>query len=92
MYCTGNNKVFDKGTYSAYNDELINYIKSNNIENIYVCGIDVEACVLVTTHNLFENDYNVYVLKDYVYSCFGEERKNNDLTIIREDIGNDYVI
>ena len=84
---TSNYDVIEKNTYTAYNNELKNYIKNNNIKNIYICGIDVECCVLVTVLNLFENNYNVYVLKDYVYCTHGEKRKNNALEILKRNIG-----
>ena len=89
---TKDNVVLDKGTYSAYNQELINYINDNNIDNIYICGIDVECCVLATTYNLFENNYNVYVLKDYVYSMYGNNRKENAIEILKANIGDKYII
>ena len=89
---TKNNKVFDKATYSAYNQELVDYISNNNIKNIYLCGIDIECCVLVTALNLFENDYNVYILKDYVYCTHGEQRKNNALEILKRNIGEENII
>ena len=89
---TYENKVFDKRTYSAYNQELINYIQNNNIQNIYLCGIDIECCVLVTALNLFENNYNVFILKDYVYCMHGEQRKNNAIEILKGNIGEDNII
>ena len=86
------NKVLDKKTYSAYNQELIDYINDNNIESIYLCGIDIECCVLVTALNLFENDYNVFILKDYVYCIHGEQEKNNALQILKRNIGEENII
>ena len=86
------NIILDKSTYSAYNQELIDYINSNNIKNIYLCGIDIECCVLVTALNLFENNYNVFILKDYVYCTHGEQRKDNALEILKRNIGKDYII
>ena len=53
---TGNYKVLDKTTYTAYNDELIEYIKEHNINNIYIAGFDVDCCVFTTALNLFENN------------------------------------
>lgn len=85
-------KIIDKGTYSAYNSELLTYIKNNNIKNIYICGIDIECCVLITALNLFENNYNVYVLKDYTYCTKGISRKNKAIEILERNIGKDRVI
>ena len=89
---TYTNNIFDKSTYSAYNKELIDYIKENNIKEIYLCGIDIECCVLATALNLFENKYNVYILKDYVYCTHGEERKDNALEILKRNIGEKNIL
>ncbi len=89
---TNNYKVIEKSTYTAYNDELKKYINTNNIEEIYLCGIDIECCVLVTALNLFENGYNVFVLKDYVYCTHGVDRKNNAIEILKRNIGENNVL
>lgn len=92
MIDIGNNKVFNKYVYSAVNEEFIKFIKENNITNIYLCGIDIECCVLKTAIDLFELGYNVYVLKDYCTCTHGIIRKNNALKIIKRCIGKDNVI
>lgn len=84
--------VIEKSTYTAYNEELIKYIKDNKIKNIYICGIDIECCILVTALNLFENNYNIYILKDYVYCTHGEKRKSNALEILKRNIGDKYIL
>jgi nicotinamidase-related amidase len=89
---TDDYKIFDKETYSAYNNDLIKYLNDNRIDSIYLCGIDIECCVLITALNLFENGYNVYVLKDYSYCTNGIERKNNAIEILKRNIGKDRVI
>ena len=86
------NYVMNKETYTAYNEELKSYIKNNDIKNIYLCGIDIDCCVLVTALNLFENNYDVYVLKDYCYSMSGEERKELVVDILKHNIGGDYIV
>ena len=45
---TGNYEIIDKRIYSALNDELKNYIVDNNIDKIYLCGFDTDACVSKT--------------------------------------------
>lgn len=73
---TKNNKVFDKNIYTAVNDELKKYIQKNNISKIYLCGFDTDACVQKTAIDLFEQNYDVYVLKDYCMSHLGKETHN----------------
>lgn len=87
-----NYKVFDKATYNSFTKEVKEYIDNNKFDNIYLCGVDVDCCVLSTAFNMFDANYNVYVLKDYVYSMISEKAKDIALEIIRRCIGTDYVI
>lgn len=84
--------IFPKETYSILTSELKDYLVNNNIQKIYLCGIDIECCVLVSTLNLFENNYDVYVLKDYCYSMNGNQAFENAITILKRNIGKDRVI
>lgn len=85
-------KVIDKKIYSALGSELITYIGENDISKIYLCGIDTECCVLKTAFDLFENAYDVYVLKDYCACMNGNERHNNAIEILQRNIGFNKVI
>ncbi len=89
---TKQSKVIDKNIYSSLGEELKTYIKENNISKIYLCGIDTECCVLKTAFDLFENEYDVYVLKDYCACMNGETRHNNALDILKRNIGFDKII
>lgn len=87
-----NYPVFDKTIYSAMNDELKDYIRKNNIDKIYLCGIDTECCVLKTSFDLFENGYDFYILKDYCACMFGDLRHHNAFQILERNIGKDKII
>lgn|SRR5574344_456894 len=89
---TSNYLIIEKGIYSAMNNQLCDYLKVNLVDEIHLCGIDTECCVLKTAFDLFENKYNVKVLKDYCACTLGEERHNSALDIIRRNIGKDNVI
>ena len=89
---TNNNLVIDKSIYSAFSEQFKKYISDNKIDNIYLCGIDTECCILKTAFDLFENGYNVYVLKDYCACTYGEIRHNNAIEILKRNIGEEYVI
>ena len=84
---TNGNKIFEKMIYSAVNKELIEYIKENDIEQIYLCGFDTDACVQKTAIDLFENGYEVYVLKDYCMSHVGVELHNTIIDNLKRLIG-----
>ena len=82
----------DKNIYSAFSEQLKKYISDNKIDNIYLCGIDTECCILKTAFDLFEKGYNVYVLKDYCACTHGKIRHNNAIEILKRNIGDKYVI
>lgn len=89
---TAEYKVLDKTTYTALNNEMRRYIAKEEIETIYLCGIDIECCVLVTALNMFENNYDIYVLKNYVYCMCGEKAKKNAIEILKRNIGERNVV
>ncbi|HIQ93743.1 TPA: cysteine hydrolase [Candidatus Ventrenecus stercoripullorum] len=89
---SGEHKVFDKEIYTCYNLEFQNFVKENQIDKIYLCGIDTECCVLKTAFDFFEHDYDVYILKDYTACMWGSERHENALEILKRNIGSHRVI
>lgn len=89
---TKNHPIFNKNIYSALNEELKNYIKENNIDKIYLCGIDTECCILKTSFDLFENGYDFYILKDYCACMFGKSRHKNALEIMERNFGENRII
>ncbi len=89
---TNGYKIFNKRTYTALTNELKNYIKEKNINVIYLCGIDTDACIFKTALDLFENNYNVKVLKDYCMSHSGLENHNMAIILLEKLIGKDNVI
>lgn len=89
---TKNCKIFDKKIYSSLNDEFKKYLIENNIDEIYLCGFDTDACVSKTALDLFENNYNVYVLKDYCMSSESIELHNIYINNLIRLIGKDRII
>jgi len=85
-------KIVEKTIYSALNNELIKYIKENDIEQIYLCGFDTDACVQKTALDLFENNFDVYVLKDYCMCSKGVELHNIIINNLKRLIGKDKII
>lgn len=89
---TKNNKIFEKNIYSALNNELKKYIKINNIKEIYLCGFETDACVHKTALDMFEQGYNVFVLKDYCMSSKGYKIHNLYINNLKRLIGKDSII
>lgn len=89
---TNQNKIFNKYIYSAVNEELEKYLKDNNIDEIHLCEFDTDACVQKTAIDLFENNIDVYILKDYCMSSAGVEVHNFAIKNLQRLIGKEYVI
>lgn len=92
MIDTKDNIVLEKNLYTAYSNILINLINLFNIDEVHLCGIDTECCVLKTAFDLFENGYDIKVLKDYSACTHGEESNKIALDIIARNIGRSNVI
>ncbi len=87
-----NTKVINKRTYSALNEDLKEYIKTNNIDQIYLCGFDTDACIYKTALDLFENGYEVYVLQDYCMAHKGKVLHDIMIQNLKRLIGKEYII
>lgn len=84
-------KIFEKNVYTAVNNEFKKYIKDNEIDEIYICGFDTDACVQKSAMDLFEQGYNVYVLKDYCMTHKGEELHNLTINNLKRLIGKNSI-
>jgi nicotinamidase-related amidase len=84
--------IIEKKIYSSFSKQLIQYLEKNDIKEIYICGIDTECCVLKTALDLFENNFDIKVLKDYCACTKGIQKHENALDIIRRCIGKENVI
>ncbi len=67
--------VFEKGTgnrddgYSAFeatNKNLEEFLRENNVENLYVCGLATDYCVKATVLDALKKGFKTYVLTDCI--------------------------
>lgn len=86
---------FDKTTYSAYCDELLELLKANNggvlPEAVFISGVDTECCVLMTAADLFEAGIRPILLADYCAASGGVEAHNAGLRSIESLIGTNNI-
>lgn len=92
VFDTGNNKIFEKKIYSALNDEFKDYVLLNSIDQIYLCGFDTDACIQKTALDLFENCYDVFILKDFCMSHSGVFFHNIAINNLKRLIGEKRII
>ena len=85
-------KIFNKTTYTALTEELRKYLKKEKIDQIYLCGLDTNACILETALDLFEQDYDFYILKDYCMSSSSKKLHNNAINNLKVLVGDKRIV
>lgn len=92
MIDTKDNIVLNKNVYTVYSDRFKEIVRDFKINEIYLCGIDTECCVLKSAFDLFEMGYDVKVLKDYCACIHGIKRHMAALEILRRNIGYNSIV
>ncbi len=84
---TNENNVFNKTSYSIFKSKkLVTFLKKNKINTIYLCGIDIDACVLASAFEAFDRGYKVKVLESFAKSHSGEEFDKAAQKIIKKNL------
>ena len=79
--------LFEKASYSIFkSNEFANFLKRNQITKLWLCGIDIDACVLASAFDAFDLNYEVEVLTDLSLSHSGERLDNTALEIIKKNL------
>lgn len=90
---TGQATVIDKCSYTSLTQDAISYIEEYATRDVYVCGIDTDACVLKTAVDAFEcGDLRPFVLTDLCASSAGEFAHNAGLLLASRYIGSAQLI
>lgn len=92
MIDTKDNIVLNKEIYTVYSNRFKDIVDEFKINEIYLCGIDTECCVLKSAFDLFEMGYDVKVLKDYCACTHGIKSHMNALDILRRNIGYNNIV
>jgi nicotinamidase-related amidase len=72
--------TFEKHTHSALKDgKLLNILKNKDIEEMHLCGIGTDACILATAYDAFDQGFKVKILFDFCYSRAGLQEAVKDI-------------
>ena len=74
-----------KTTKSAFkgNKDLLNILKSKNIDTVHVTGIDTDDCVFATAQESFDLGFSTYVLEECTASSEGDGYRDAALKLLR---------
>lgn len=84
--------VMEHTTYSSVTSELLYWLRDKQVNEICVCGIATEACVLKTVVDLFENHFITWLVEDLCASDKNAHFHAMAVEIIGALIGQQYVI
>ena len=86
------NLIVEKNIYSACTEEVLKYLCINNIDEVFLAGIDTDCCVLKTATDLFEHGIRPIVLTDYCASNGGLASHDAAITVLKRTIGNRQIV
>ncbi len=87
-----NVRVINKTVYTSVSSDLLEELGGKNIKEVFVCGVDTDACVTATAVGLFEHGIRPVVLSNACASHAGVEYHDAALRILRRLIGMEQVI
>ena len=87
--------TFKKTTYNCVNDDFIELLTELNdyeeVNEVYICGLDTDACVLATAIGLFDHLIAPIVLEDYCFSTGGEQYHKAGLKCLERTISKSLI-
>lgn len=78
--------IIERSTFSAFGaKEILNYISKE--DEIYLCGLDTDACVLATAYEGIDIGFDIKVIDDLIFSV-NEEMHAIGMNVMRRNIPN----
>jgi nicotinamidase-related amidase len=84
--------IVDKTIYSAFTPEFISMVESHDWQQVVICGVATDGCVLKSAVDAFERDLVPFVVEDACASHAGEDVHNAGLMLLSRFIGKNQVI
>ena len=81
-----------KDVYSCVNEDLLHDLRDRETAEVFLCGIDTDACVLVSAVDLFQNGIRPVILAEACASHAGPEYHEAGLRLLERLIGKDQII
>ncbi|WHT21892.1 cysteine hydrolase [Crossiella sp. CA-258035] len=85
-------KTIDKPIYSLFTEDGAATVEKYGWENIVICGIATESCVLKTACDAFERGLAPWIVRDAVFSHAGQEAHDAGLLVAGRFIGRRQLI
>ncbi len=85
-------RVFEKTTFSGLTYECRAFLKEQQFEKIWFCGVNTDCCVLATMLNCYDTGQDCAVIADLCASTVGIPAHEHALNLIRDNMTSERVI
>ncbi len=80
--------LISKHVYSSLKVPRIKkLLLEKKVEEIYLCGIDTDCCILATAFDAFDQNYKVHLLEDLCLSRTGKYLHEATVSIFKRNVG-----
>lgn len=92
LFANSKNTFTKEAMYSVFGlkDFMQQHLSPEN--EIYICGMDTDACILVSLMHGFEKGYNLYCIEDLCASTGGDEYHDAAIKLMRRNLGKARII
>ena len=84
--------ILEKHVYSCVDEDLLRDLRDRETAKVFLCGIDTDACVLISAVDLFQNGIRPVILAEACASHAGPEYHEAGLRLLERLVGKDQII
>lgn len=84
--------VLMKSTYSSLTEDVLRLLEKNQVQQVYLAGLNVETSILATSFDLFDKGIKPVILSNLCDTSNGDEVKNKALEILRLAVGDECIL
>lgn len=79
--------TFKKASYSVFKSvPLKKYLQKHEVDELVMCGVDTDACVLASAYEAFDLGYKVHIPKELCASAAKEDLHSVAMAILKRNI------
>jgi nicotinamidase-related amidase len=91
-YAESASLVVRKQGYTALTPAVRKFISETGRENVWICGLDTESCVLATSFSVFESGLTPWIITDACASHAGAHVHEAGLLVAGRNIGSGQLV
>jgi nicotinamidase-related amidase len=85
-------RIFDKRTFSGFTPELQLFLKQEQFNKLFFCGVNTDCCVLATIFSCYDNVIDCIVIEDLCASTLGLHKHQNAIALLKDNITEKRII